>query len=270
MRKIVDNIVYYQFLLFEKYSREVKHLYTTRIGGYSQKPYNSLNLGLHVGDSHTDVVKNRDLACSTLGHPLDSLVAMQQSHGSNTKVINSSYKGRGARNWEDGICRIDGMITDSKKLVLLAMSADCSVIMFYDPHKKVLALAHSGWKGIAKGIIRNVIDIMEKRFSCERNHILVGIGPTICEKCYEIGGDVGKLFKDIFPFNRDTIFSRSIHGAKSLNLIKALELQLMQEGIARNNIETANLCTSCNSGEFFSYRRDNKNTGRIGMLAVLE
>ncbi|MGA1825919.1 MAG: peptidoglycan editing factor PgeF [bacterium] len=270
MKKIIDDIVYYQFLLFEAYSAELKHLVTTRLGGYSKKPYNSLNIGFHVGDSHANVLKNRKLVCNKLGYALDSMVSMQQSHGANIKVLDSAYKGRGARNWEDGIANVDGVITNNRELVLLSMSADCGMSMFYDPGKKVLALAHSGWRGIAKGVVRNIIETMETIFSCERSEILVGIGPTICERCYEIGSEIRAIFEQTFPFDKQRIFSKSSNGSQSLNIVKSLELQLLAEGIKPNHIETSNLCNSCESEEFFSYRRDNKKTGRMGIFAVIE
>ncbi len=103
MEKIRDRIVYYQFLSFQKYSSKLKHLIPTRLSGYSKRPYDTLNIGLHVGDKRKDVIKNRELVCRTLGYTIDPMVAMQQSHTANVRVIDDNYKGRGSREWEDGI-----------------------------------------------------------------------------------------------------------------------------------------------------------------------
>ena len=95
MQKIRDRIVYYQFLSFQKYCPELRHLLTTRMSGFSKKPYDSLNIGLHVGDKRDDVIRNRELVCQTLGSNIDSMVAMQQSHSANVKVIDERYMGLG-------------------------------------------------------------------------------------------------------------------------------------------------------------------------------
>ena len=111
MRKFINDIVYYQFFIFEEFYPELKHIVTTRIGGYSKKPYNALNLSFNVGDSYEDTIRNRGLVCNKLGYMIDSIVAMRQSHGANVRVIDAADKGRGSRKWEDGIANTDGMIT---------------------------------------------------------------------------------------------------------------------------------------------------------------
>jgi YfiH family protein len=270
MKRIVsDDLVYYQFPLFEQYHPRLRHIITTRIGGYSKRPYDTLNVGLHVGDNVEDVIKNREIVCKKLGYTLDSVVAMQQVHGANVKVIDYSFKGRGARRLEDAIEDTDGLITNSRRLVLLTVAADCSMGMFYDPVQEVLALAHSGWDGVISGVFRNVVVTIEKDFHCKREDILVGVGPTICGRCYEISDDVVKIFQDKFLHDKDKIISTSVNGGKTLDIVKALELQLLAEGIDANHIELSNLCTACNTKEFYSYRVEKGNTGRTGIFAVL-
>lgn len=265
-----DGLVYYQFPLFERYYPGLRHIITTRIGGYSKRPYDTLNIGLHVGDNVEDVIKNRELVCKKLGYPLDSVVAMKQGHGANVKAVDPSFKGRGARGWGDAIEDTDGLITSSGGLVLLTVAADCSLGMFYDPVQGVLALAHSGWAGVVSGVFKNVIVAMEKDFSCKRRDVLVGVGPTICGRCYEVRNDIVKTFQDKFPRYMDEIISTSAKGAKTLDIVKALELQLLTEGIDANHIEVSHLCTTCNTKEFYSYRVEGGNTGRIGIFAVMD
>jgi YfiH family protein len=269
MHKIRDSIVYYQFSSFQKYSPELKHLFTTRMTGYSKKPYDTLNIGLHVGDRSYDVIRNRDLVCQALGYSIDSMIAMKQSHTANVKVIDSRYKGRGAREWEDGIENTDGIVTDLKNIILSGMAADCSLNILYDPLKRVLAVCHSGWKGIVSGVLRNTISEMVKTFTCKRENIQVGIGPTICDKCYEVGDELIDAMEDSFPHRIDEILSKTRKGSRSINIVKALHVQLCDEGIKARHIELSNICNACKVDEFYSYRHENRITGRFGLFAVL-
>ncbi len=269
MQKIRDRIIYYQFSSLQRYSPELRHLITTRMRGYSQKPYDTLNIGLHVGDKSDDVIKNRGLVCQALGYSIDSMVAMQQSHSANTKTVDSRYKGRGAREWEDGIENTDGIITSLQDIILSGMAADCSLNLFYDPVERVLAVCHSGWRGIVSGVLRNTISEMVKTFACKRENVHVGIGPTICDKCYEVGDDLVAAMEDSFPHCIDTILSKTREGSRSIDIVKALHMQLCDEGIKPGHIELSNICNACKIDEFYSYRNENSITGRFGLFAVL-
>jgi YfiH family protein len=237
--------------------------------GYSQKPYHSLNMAFHVGDESERVIRNRERVCRTLGYSIDSMIAMQQKHTGNIRIIDRSFMGRGAREWEDGIENTDGIVTDSKGLVLAGMAADCSLNMLYDPAGKVLAVVHCGWKGVVSSVLRNTISAMVHAFRCKRENILVGIGPTICEKCYEVGDNLIAAIEKAFPRRMDTILSKTIKGRRSVNIVKALQMQLCDEGVLNSHIEISHLCNACRVDEFFSYRIENKNTGRFGLFAVL-
>jgi YfiH family protein len=269
MKRIRNRIVRYQFTSFQRYLPGLRHFITTRMYGFSQKPYDTLNVGLHVGDDPANVIKNRSLVCRELGFGIDSMVAMQQSHSANVAIIGEEDKGRGARQREDGIEDTDGIVTNSKNLVLSAMAADCSLNILYDPVKRVLALTHSGWKGIVSGVLKNTISVMVRTFGCHRRDILVGIGPTICEKCFEVGDDLIEAMEKTFPHRIDAILSQTRKGIQSINMIKALSMQLCDEGIESGHIEVSNICNACRAEEFFSYRMENKITGRFGLFAVL-
>jgi YfiH family protein len=149
------------------------------------------------------------------------------------------------------------------------MAADCSLNIFYDPVKKVLAVSHSGWKGIVSRVLPNTIFKMVKTFACKRENIQVGIGPTICEKCYEVGDELIEKIEASFPDSMDQILSKTRKGSRSINIVKALHIQLCDEGIKPGHIELSNLCNACRMGDFFSYRNENKTTGRFGLFAVL-
>ena len=269
MQKVQSHIKYYQFSSFQRLAPGLKHLVTTRLAGYSQPPYDSLNVGLHVGDKPDDVIRNRKLVCRELGYGLDAIVTMQQSHTANVRIVDCNHKGRGGCKWEDGIEETDGMVTCEKDMILTAMAADCSVNLIYDPVKRVLAVAHSGWKGLASGVLRHTIYTMVNTFSCDRKHIQVGIGPTICAKCYEVGDNVIEAIEHAFPGRKDQVIAKTRKDTPSIDIVKALHLQLCDEGISKDYIEASHLCPACHVEEFYSYRAENKVTGRFGLFAVL-
>ncbi|MGA1790350.1 MAG: peptidoglycan editing factor PgeF [bacterium] len=269
MKRIRNRIVRYQFTSLQRYLPDLRHFITTRMSGFSQKPYDTLNVGLHVGDDPANVRKNRSLVCRELGFGIDSMVAMQQSHSANIAIIEDEDKGRGALQREDGIEDTDGIVTNSKNIILSAMAADCSLNILYDPVKRVLALTHSGWKGIVSGVLKNTISAMVRSFGCHRGDILVGIGPTICERCFEVGDDLIDSMEKIFQHRMDAILSETRKGIQSINMIRALSMQLRDEGIQSDHIEVSDMCNACRTEEFFSYRMENKVTGRFGLFAVL-
>jgi len=269
MKRIQAGFTYYRFSSLQDHDGGLRHLVTTRIGGCSKRPYDTLNLGLHVGDDPVDVIRNRERVCAEIGYPVDAMVAMQQSHGARVRVVDAADKGRGARDWGDGMEDTDGMITGTPHLALTGMSADCGVSLLYEPNTRVIGVVHSGWKGIVTGVLRNAAETMVNAFHCMRDEILVCIGPTVCERCYEVGEDLVTAFEGAFPGRTDSLLSRTQKGVRSINMVKAMRMQLLDEGILQDRIEAAPLCTACSGDEFYSYRREHKETGRFGLFAVL-
>ncbi|MBC7333265.1 MAG: laccase domain-containing protein, partial [Actinobacteria bacterium] len=137
----------------------------------------------------------------------------------------------------------------------MVLQADCVPLFFYDPSRKVVGIAHAGWSGTAKRIVKNVIKVMIEQYCCLPENILVGIGPSIGPCCYEVGLEVAKKISPVL-----------IKGSKYfVDLWQANKVQLLSSGVAEENIEVAELCTRCNSHIFFSARAANGNrTGRFG------
>lgn len=269
MKKIVNDLVYYKFSIFDQYDHELKHLISTRIGGKSLPPYESLNVGLHVGDRKEDVINNRDRICKKLGYSIDSLVAMKHVHSTNVHVISSSDKGKGAKDWSDGLQDTDCVVTNMKDVILFSATADCSVSILFDPRQNVLGICHAGWKGVRDNIIANTIFKMENQFKCSRGDIIVGIGPAICSKCYDLKEEVADGFERQFSGKSRDILRRGADGKRYLQISKAIEAQLISSGIKGDHIEDSGLCTSCMVHEFYSYKKENEMTGRTGIFAIL-
>jgi YfiH family protein len=233
--------------------------FSMRTGGASSPPYDSLNLGLHVGDSRENVLRNRRLFLSLLELDADRITTAEQVHGSNCVVIDSGLVGKGARSHEDSIPNTDALITGVEGIPLALFFADCVPVIVVDPKKRCIAVIHAGWRGIVNDIIQKTLQEIVRSFTAQTSDFLAYIGPCIGECCYEIDAPLQEIFGRKF----DTGFES---GRINLPLLAAG--QLVDQGVLRERILRADICTSCSNDEFFSYRRAKK-TGRHAALAAL-
>lgn len=166
---------------------------STRLGGVSEGVFDSMNLSFTRGDDVTRVMENYRRVANTLGCELWDITLTYQTHTTNIKVLTETDRGKGVardRDYRD----IDGLITNVKGMAIGAYFADCVPLIFYDPVKEVIGLAHSGWRGTVGNIGGKMIAKMCDTFDCKIGDIRVGIGTSICEDCYEIGEEVAKEF----------------------------------------------------------------------------
>jgi YfiH family protein len=222
------------------------HGFSTRSGGISPTPYNSLNLG-GSDDTSENINKNRELALKELGLATADLSLLKQVHGNRVCIAK--------RGKQEG----DSQVTTEAGLVLVIGVADCYPILFYDEHNKVAGAAHAGWRGTLSGITSNTVREMEK-LGAKRDHIKVAIGQGICRNNFEVGPEVLEAFKKAgFPEN---CFS-----ANKLDLVECNLFILRQNNILDKNMWAMNRCSFEN--EFFSHRRDKGKTSRMWGLIVM-
>src|SRR5690625_5157532 len=142
----------------------VVHGFTTRHGGLSRPPYDTLNMGLHVADDAGSVQANRQLACKALGFTLDDWVSGEQVHGSEVALVGADMKGRGAYKLNTALAGVDGLITVAPGVLLAAYFADCVPILFLDPEVPAVGIAHAGWRGTLAGIGKRMVERMRQSF----------------------------------------------------------------------------------------------------------
>ncbi|MTI49029.1 peptidoglycan editing factor PgeF [Sporosalibacterium faouarense] len=260
------GIKYYTIPTFDK-TGLVKNIFTTRIKGVSEKPYNSLNLGLNNEDNLSKVKDNFKILCDAVDISTESLVFSNQVHGTNIKVINEKDNSKCflSKSDSDGV---DGLITNKKGLTLCTFYADCVPIYFLDTKKEVIGLAHAGWRGTVEKIAEKMIDIMEEKFQSDLNDIIVAIGPSIGPCCYEVDRYVYDKFNSNFT-NLEQLLIPTDRDKWYLNLWNANVVILSGRGVPINNILVGEHCTSCNNDLFFSYRKENGKTGRMAALLQL-
>lgn len=264
--KADKNIWYGKFDVFPQ--NGFVHGVSTRLGGVSKAPYNTMNLGLHVGDDQDDVCENRRRFAKALGLDGDRIVTPEQIHGSAIRVVTEKDAGRGAFEYSDSIEKTDALITNTPKLPLLLCYADCTPILFYDPINHACGIAHAGWKGTFANIGALTVEAMGQAFGTKPADVLASIGPAIGPLCYEVSDELAEQFSVKFSDFMDRIVEEQ-NGRKHLNLWETNRLSLIAAGVMPEHIDMADTCTACNSELFFSYRADNGKTGRIGAMAAV-
>jgi YfiH family protein len=252
--------VYYQFDSLARHA-DLNHGIFTRRGGVSGAPFESLNVGSTVGDDQRSVRVNRERLAQAMGVRDEDVHTTWQVHGANVRVLREP-----GRQWPPP--KADAIITDRVGLPISMRFADCVPLLFYDPAKKVLGMAHAGWRGTAAGVGPAAVEMMESEFGCRPADILAGIGPSIGPARYEVGDEVAAAIQAAFGDVDGLLSHPNGNGARPhLDLWEANRRALQRAGVRQ--IEVAEMCTASNVEEFYSHRAEGGRTGRFGALAVL-
>jgi YfiH family protein len=218
-------------------------VFTTRVGGVSDGPYASLNLGRKTGDDVERVDENRRIACAEIGADADALALNYQVHSTTV------HRARAGARGEKG----DGLWTDDARVPVLAMSADCLPLALVraDGAAPAVAVLHAGWRGLLAGVVETGVAALGG------GPLAAAVGPAIGPCCYEVRDDVAVPYR--------ARFGDGIVRDGRLDLWSAAEQVLHDAGVA--SVERTDLCTACHPELFFSHRRDGKPRGVQGVLA---
>jgi YfiH family protein len=263
-----NGVKYYTISSFSE-TGLVKHGFSTRLGGISKAPYQSLNMGFHTGDDWEAVKENRRLFVESIGIPLESLVTAHQVHGDQIYVASSNDRGKGALDQDTAVKETDALITGETGVALMAFYADCVPIMFLDPNRKVIAIAHAGWKGTVLKIGKKTVEKMVKVFGCRPEDILAAICPSIGPCHYEVDAPVISKIQESFSQWPDFLQLKENGLKAQLNLWEANRLTLLEAGLLNKNITVAEICTCCHPQRLYSYRYDQGRTGRLAGIIML-
>jgi len=252
-----SGLVTYRFESFA--AEKLVHAVFTRLGGVSKEPFASLNVGSSVGDDPAAVAENYNRIYTHLGLSPEQVVTPFQVHSNRVEVVTAGDAGRVLAN-------TDGLATDVPGLALVLRFADCQPILLYDPVHHALALAHAGWRGVAKGIAYRAVEAMQAAFDTDPRDLIAGLGPAIGPCHYTVGDKVAAAMGYSLP---DWSKVMQPEGKDwRLDLSAANAQQLAAVGV--RHIEHAGLCTACHNDVFFSHRADQGRTGRFAMAALLE
>lgn len=245
---------------FESFRREaLVHAVFTRLGGVSRGPFATLNVGHTVGDAPQAVIENHRRIYAALDLGAGQVVTARQVHSNRVAVVTGRDAG-------EVIPNTDGLVTATPGLGLLLRYADCQPILLYDPEHYALGLAHAGWRGVALGIARRLVEAMQETFGSRPRALLAGLGPAIGPCCYTVGHEVAAAMGYALPDWKRVMRPEGEDGWQ-LDLEAANAQLLAAAGVLQ--IEQAGICTACRNDEFFSHRADGGRTGRFAVVAYL-
>lgn len=231
--------------------------FSTRLGGVSEPPFDSLNLGILTDDERGAVEENRRRLAAALGFAPEQVVFALQVHG--TRLIDHSEGSgelRGSfrtyadrQEPRDDIAEADGHVVREPGRAPLVFVADCLPVALHGPGG--VAMVHAGWRGLATGILTAAAAAVDATGAA--------IGPGIGPCCYEVGEEVLGAFAHL---------GEGVARGRMLDLPEVARRQLTRAGVGE--VQSARLCTSCEEALFFSHRRDRGRTGRQAGIAWLE
>ncbi|MFE8072804.1 peptidoglycan editing factor PgeF [Marinobacteraceae bacterium S3BR75-40.1] len=228
----------------------IRAVMTTRQGGISQPPWDSLNLGLNAGDREADVQANRQRLASAIGLEAGRIGWLRQVHG--TDVVQVPYPQVGAP-------EADAAWTDQPLSACTVLTADCLPVLFCDSEGRQVAAAHAGWRGLAAGVLEATL----KTFP-EKANVMAWLGAAIGPESFEVGQDVLDAFVRQDAANARHFRPHPRHSGKYFaNLYGLARTRLEAAGVS--SIHGGDYCTYRESDRFFSYRRDGV-TGRMASL----
>jgi polyphenol oxidase len=225
--------------------------FSTRLGGVSDGPFASLNLGILTEDDPASVVENRTRLCDAVNADPDGATMAWQRHGST--VTEAQPRGIVTPGTVYGHC--DGLWSDEPGRAMLLLTADCiPIALARESHESpAVGILHAGWRGLLAGIFGNGVRALGGR------GVAAAIGPSIGPCCYEVGDEVATPFREAF--------GEDIVRDGKLDLWTAAERALRAAGCER--VDRFDMCTACDPHRFFSHRRDHGKTGRQGVIAYV-
>lgn len=276
----------------------VKHCFTTRLGGASEGIFSTMNLSFTRGDDKTAVEENYRRLAAAMEVDYEKFVFTDQTHTVNVRKVTAADAGKGItkeRDYKD----VDGLITNEPGLVLSTFFADCVPLYFVDPVHRAIGMSHSGWRGTVARMGKVTLEAMQREYGTNPADTICAIGPSICQDCYEVSGDVAEEFAKEFVGHEAEILVESPKNARitgsiemqklqqdcakaeekdvidvdkkyQLDLWKANEIVLLEAGVKKEHIAVTDICTCCNPDILFSHRASHGKRGNLGGFLCLK
>jgi polyphenol oxidase len=232
--------------------------FSTRIGGVSAFPENSLNLAGFDEDLAENIYENRRRFLGVFDGEYQ-LATAWQVHGDGIKTVATQ------RDIDDSGERFDGLVSRMPGVLVGVKTADCVPVLIGDPETRSFAAIHAGWRGTVRSIVVRGVEAMQRKFGCNPANMIAAIGPAACAKSYEIGQEVIDAFHEAFE-GAGKYFTPTRPGHAKIDLHLANKDQLLSCGVPLERIFTAPLCTMERGDLFFSYRKEKKLYGKTGRL----
>ncbi len=261
--KIMEGVPLLTYPLLEK-TEFVTHGFTTRMGGVSEGYCSTMNISTTRGDAPEAIEENRKRLARALGVNVEDFTYTHQTHTTNVAVVREEDRGK-------RFMETDGMVTNVPGICLVTFYADCVPLYFVDPVHRAIGLSHSGWRGTVGRMGQVTLEKMKEVYGTRPEDVYAAIGPSICQDCYEVSGDVIEEFQKSFKKSVcPQLFYKKENGKYQLNLWKANQLVLTEAGVAEQKIAVTNLCTHCNPEILFSHRSTGVKRGNLSALLAIK
>lgn len=224
--------------------------FSTRFGGVSNLPKDSLNLTHFKGDEKEHVEENRRRFLKAIGAEDTTVITARQTHSNERCFIKSIAQAKGAQQ------ECDALMTKLKGVLLGIQTADCLPVLIASPKTGMMAAIHAGWRGTAGRITERTMADLMLAYGVNTRECIAALGPVACVECYEIGEDVIERYKQEFRYWRNLVVNFKESGKAHLDVRAANIQQLIYCGITEDRIYTAPYCTMHQNELFFSYRRE--------------
>jgi YfiH family protein len=238
--------------------------FSTRIGGVSPMPDNSLNLAGFNEDSADNILENRRRFLKLFpGNWI--LAGCWQVHGVDVRVVKDLDDARPAEDAHGDTVYCDAVVSNATGVLAGVKTADCVPVLLACPVTGSFAAVHAGWRGTFGGVVLYAVERLATEYGAQPKNLRVAIGPAATHCCYEVGPEVVEGFRERFAY-ADDLFTATRPGHARIDLLKANRRQLEDAGIDPERIHVAGLCTMCRTDLFFSYRKEKQVLGRVGRL----
>lgn len=258
MKQINQNgLRYYQ----DERWQHLRHGVFTRLGGHSSAPWQSLNVGGTVGDDPHIVRENHHKIYETLSIDPQRTCTTWQVHGVDVVVANAPVP---MRRW---LARADALITNQPDLALVQRYADCVPLLYHDPVKQVIGVAHAGWRGTVGGVAGNVVRAMQNAYGTRPQDVQVLIGTSISPEYFQVGQEVVDAIHARYGTDQRLVTWHPDDGTPYVDLWRANRIDLERLGV--HQIEVMGMCTVRDNHEFFSHRAEKGRAGRFAVVMSL-
>lgn len=245
------------------------HGFSTRQGGVSHQPMDSLNLAANRGDAPERVRENFRRFCAAVGADSTALVKNHQVHGDIVRSVTMADVMSVPE--APGLFEADGLVTDAPGVCLTIFSADCVPVLLYDPVGRVIAAVHAGWRGTAIGAAARAAQAMATRYGCDPANIRAAIGPAISRCCFETHSDVPDGLRAHMGADAEEFIVPLPGGEKfRVDLKGANARWLTRSGLLPEHIAVCDACTGCGRADFWSHRFLGERRGSMAAVIQLE
>lgn len=263
-----NGVGYYTVPSFN--SLGLMNAFSTRLGGVSNPPYDSLNLSLSRPNSYNEEsLHNYDILAKALNISTSRMVVVNYCHGDGIQIVTEKDCGNGIL-FPNSLPPCDALITDRKNVALTTIHADCSSYLIFDKVNRVIAACHAGWKGTLLRIGAKTIMKMTDVYGTRAEDCVVGIGPNISYNRFEVDYPVAESFISEYPELTDAVRFRPLDNKYLIDLTRCAIRQFVDIGVNTCDITVSGLCTFEDNHHFFSFRRDGHKAGAMVSVFMMK